>query len=94
MTWQSKSLKQPDAYRLLKKKLKSLEESSQGILNAKFDRHILHIWTESGKNASLVRKITRKLYLENKYRNTIVLISIVNHESLFFNNNHHLSLIK
>lgn len=94
MTWNSKSLKQVDTYRLLNKKLRGLYQSSEGILNAKFDRHILHIWTESGKNASLVRRVTKKLYLENKYKNTIVLISIVNNDLVFFNNNHYLSLIK
>lgn len=77
-----------DAHTLLNKKLKNMVRSSENIINTKFDRHILHIWTASGKNASLIRRQCKKLNGSIHYKNTIVLISIVNHQLVFFNNQH------
>lgn len=77
-----------DAYQLLEKKLKNIIQSSQNIVNTKFDRHILHVWTESGKNASLIKRQCKKLKGHLNFKDTIVLISIVNTNLVFFNNNH------
>lgn len=79
-----------DAVQLLTKKLRNMVKSSQGIVNAKFDRHILHVWTESGKNAALVKRVCKKLLKQAGYQDTIVLISTVNTDLVFFNNNDHL----
>jgi hypothetical protein len=76
-----------DANKLVNRKLKNMIKSSQGIVNTKFDRHILHVWTESGKNAALIRRVCRKLQMHEHYRNTIVLISTVNTDLVFFNAN-------
>lgn len=83
---------QGDASRLVTRKLRNIVKSSQFIVNTKFDRHILHIWTESGKNASLIRRVCRKFEMHEHYKNTIVLISTVNTDLVFFNNNHQLIL--
>ncbi|KAI8082607.1 uncharacterized protein B0P05DRAFT_570835 [Gilbertella persicaria] len=91
MAYQRPYTKQ-DAYDLLIKKLAAIVKSSQNIANTKFDRHILHIWTESGKNAALVNKICRKLRVHEQCKDTIILITTVNTQLVFFN--HNLSLIK
>lgn len=73
-----------DASVLVSKKLRNMIHSSQNIVNTQFDRRILHVWTESGKNASLIRRQCKKF----NHKNTIVLISIVNTSLVFFNNQH------
>jgi hypothetical protein len=79
-----------DASRLVNHKLRNMIKSSQGIVNTRFDRHILHVWTESGKNAALIRRVCRKFKMHEHYRNTIVLISTVNTDLVFFNHNRQL----
>lgn len=75
-----------DATLLIEKKLNNMMTSSQNIQNIKFDRHILHIWTESTKNASIVKKVVVKN--KKKYKDTVVLVSTINNNhNLFFNNN-------
>lgn len=69
-----------DADKLLKRKLNAMVKANQGI---QIDKYILHIWTQSGKTASIVKRITRK-YAKD-YKDVIVLISIVNTDSIFFN---------
>lgn len=83
-----------DAFHLIEKKMKNIVKSSQSIVNAKFDRHILHVWTESGKNAAVVKRVCRKLKGNENFKDTIILISTVNHDMVFFNDNHHLLLNK
>jgi hypothetical protein len=80
-----------DAIQLLSKKLKNMVKSSQSIVNTKFDRHILHVWTENGKNAAMVKRVCKRLLKQDeRHKDTIVLISTVNTDLVFFNNNHHL----
>ncbi|KAI8353996.1 hypothetical protein BD560DRAFT_408128 [Blakeslea trispora] len=93
MAYQRQYTKQ-DAHDLLNKKLRNIVQSSENIANTRFDRHILHVWTESGKNAALVNKICRKLKLVEQYHNTVVLITTVNTDLVFFNDNHALLKIK
>ncbi|GAA5816861.1 hypothetical protein MFLAVUS_010395 [Mucor flavus] len=83
-----------DAIALLRKKLNNIIASSSSIVNTKFDRHILHVWTESGKNAALIKRECKKLKGHLNFKDTIVLISIVNTDLVFFNNNHHLLINK
>ena len=83
-----------DAFDLIEKKLKNMLKSSQNIVNTKFDRHILHVWTESGKNAAVVNRVCRKLKGHPDYKDTVVLISTINTDLVFFNNNYHLTLNK
>ncbi|KAG0179961.1 hypothetical protein DFQ28_003550 [Apophysomyces sp. BC1034] len=78
-----------DATHLLTKKLQGILQSTENIINPKFDKQILHVWAESGANADLVKRVCRKLSLALR-GNTIVLITTVNASSVFFNNNDHL----
>ncbi|KAF7730698.1 hypothetical protein EC973_001647 [Apophysomyces ossiformis] len=81
-----------DATHLLKRKLQGILQSNENIAFPKFNKQILHVWTESGANAELVQRVCKKL--SNDLRgNTIVLITTVNASSVFFNNNSHLSFM-
>jgi hypothetical protein len=80
----NRSYTKEDASLLLIRKLNALQQAAS---QHDFDRQILHIWTESGRNAATVQKVCRKLDVTS---NTIVLLTIVNTHLVFFNDNHHL----
>ncbi|KAI9300080.1 hypothetical protein BJ944DRAFT_235133 [Cunninghamella echinulata] len=76
-------LTKKEATRLLIKKLKGVIVSSQNVMNCRFHRQILHIWVQTGRDASLVKQAYLKLP-KYYYSNTVVMITIINCPSLFF----------
>lgn len=72
-----------DATRLLIKKLKGINISSTTVTNCTFARQILHVWTQSGHDAAIVRRAWMKLPL-SLCSNTIILVTSVNSPLLFF----------
>ena len=76
-----------DASQLITRKLRAILLANH---HYRFEKHILHVWAESGANASLVRRVCSRLAQDLK-GNTVILLSTVNAESVFFNNNLHLS---
>ena len=79
-----------DAYKLLKKKLYGINESTKGVLDRySWNRQILFIWT----NKKYIRKVLQKMYLQILFNepelvsNTIVMICMsFNTEWLFYQN--------
>ncbi|CAO3648610.1 unnamed protein product [Cunninghamella echinulata] len=76
-------LTKKEATRLLIKKLKGVLLSSQNVMNCRFHCQILHIWVQTGREASLVKQAYLKLP-KYYYSNTVVMIAIINCPSLFF----------
>ncbi|KAG0186153.1 hypothetical protein DFQ28_008255, partial [Apophysomyces sp. BC1034] len=74
-----------DATKLVTKKLRGILRSSQAVENETFDRQVLHIWTESGADATVVRRVCSKLP-EEIMGNTFILITSINSKSVFFSN--------
>jgi hypothetical protein len=69
---------------LLKKKLNGVFWSTENVIKRdKWEKQILHIFCQSNKTAKKVKEAYQKL--KSEYRgNTIVLISIIDHNDLFF----------
>lgn len=74
-----------DCQRLLTKKLGGILVSTENVVDCVFERQILHVWTRSGKDAGLVRRVCSKLPSE-LVSNTLVLITTANSEAVFFSN--------
>lgn len=71
-----------DALRILEKKLYGICYSSKSVSNCRFERQILHIWTENGRDAAIVRRACAKLSPALR-SNTLILITTVNLSSVF-----------
>ncbi|CAO3594164.1 unnamed protein product [Absidia cylindrospora] len=82
-----RSLDKNDVHRLLVKKLKGINTSSKTVINCSFDRQILHVWTQSGHDASIVKRVWAKLP-DTLRSNTIVLVTTINCPLLFFEKQH------
>ncbi|KAF7729454.1 hypothetical protein EC973_004434 [Apophysomyces ossiformis] len=75
-----------DATKLLTKKLQGILRSSQTVRNETFDRQVLHVWTESGTDAAVVRRVCSKLSDEIK-ANTFIFVTSINSKTVFCSNN-------
>ncbi|CAO3637262.1 unnamed protein product [Cunninghamella blakesleeana] len=64
-------LTKKEATRLLTKKLKGVQLSTKNVLNCQFQRQILHIWVQTGRDASIVKQAYLKLS-SSFYSNTIL----------------------
>ncbi|KAI8097652.1 uncharacterized protein BX664DRAFT_326928 [Halteromyces radiatus] len=76
-----------DALSLLTKKLKGINVSSSTVVNCSFDRQILHVWCQSGRDAAIVKRTWSKLPSLLR-SNTLVLVSTINSSHLFFEPQH------
>ncbi|KAI8147468.1 hypothetical protein BJV82DRAFT_575443 [Fennellomyces sp. T-0311] len=79
-----------DAIKLLTRKLNGILRSSERIVNASFDKQILHVLTMSGRDAAMVKRACRQLSQELK-SDTVILITTLNTESVFFDSNQSLA---
>ncbi|KAI8344381.1 hypothetical protein BC941DRAFT_464608 [Chlamydoabsidia padenii] len=82
-----RSFEKKDALRLLTKKLNGINASTLNVTNCTFARQILHVWTQSGRDAATVKRVWAKLP-ESLRSNTIVLVTSVNTPLLFFEKQH------
>ncbi|KAI8073837.1 hypothetical protein BC940DRAFT_289333 [Gongronella butleri] len=73
-----------NARRILVKKLAGILQSSQTVANCSFDRQILHVWTQTAKDASLVKSIFARHIPNTLKANTILLVTTINFDALFY----------
>ena len=88
--WTRKGFKKEDATKLLTRKLNGILMSSQSIVNASFDKQILHVLSMSKHHASQVKRAYKRLSQDLK-SDTVIFITTVDAENVFFNNNKYLA---
>ncbi|ORX52470.1 hypothetical protein DM01DRAFT_1336844 [Hesseltinella vesiculosa] len=81
------ALTKTNARRLLLKKLSGINKSSQSVTNCSFDRQILHVWTQTSRDAATVKSLFDKMPQHLK-SNTIILVTTINLPILFFEPQH------
>ncbi|KAI9494191.1 hypothetical protein BDB00DRAFT_871714 [Zychaea mexicana] len=91
--WRKKEYTRQDAVKLLTRKLRGILESSENIANASFDKQILHVLAMSGHHAAQVKRACKRLSQDLK-SDTIIFITTVKADSVFFNSNRHLEKMK
>ncbi|KAG2227048.1 hypothetical protein INT45_006455 [Circinella minor] len=88
--WTRKGFKKEDATKLLTRKLNGILKSSQSIVNTNFDKQILHVLSMSKHHASQIKRAYKRLSQDLK-SDTVLFITTVDAENVFFNDNKNLA---
>ena len=61
---------------LLKKKLSGVIDSTRGVLNDKWERQVLHIWTTNQESAEAIKRVYENEISDELKSNTIVIVTV------------------